>query len=194
MSSQVQKAVLLPRMSGRGRRLPRLCSPPPQGPRAPGTPPTHTAARPPRTAEQRGFGEPLSKEGRSTPSSRPGQGEEGAPGTPPLLCHLPQPSGFSPRPPPLPGGHRLPNSILPFQVPHSPEGPRPRASGPTEALKGERADSLRCPLKPPLHFHQPRCRWLGRLLSRSHFLLPSRHTCPSSRQAPPRRLRLADPA
>ncbi|KAF6094817.1 hypothetical protein HJG60_011907 [Phyllostomus discolor] len=46
-------------------------------------------------------------------------------------------------------------------------------------LKERKADSLRCPLKPPLHFHQPPLPLARRLHSRSHFLLPSPHTLAS---------------
>lgn len=141
---------------------------------------------PPGSTEQRGFGEPLSKAGWSTPFSGPWPGSEGAPGSLPLLGHLPQPPCFSSDLLLDPGGRPLPNSLLPFRIPRSPAGPRPRASSPTKALKGEKADSLRCPLKPPLHFHQPRCRWLAGSTPEVTSCFPPRtRVPPATRPRPP---------
>lgn len=132
-------------------------------------------------------GGPMSKAGRSTPSNLPWRGAEGAPG--PLLRPLP-PAKAARLPlqaPPLPRG-------APFQAPRCPSKPHtpvlmapdPRPPARPKALKERKADSLGCPLKPPLHFHQPLLQLARRLHSRNHFLLPSPHTCPTGQQAPPR--------
>lgn len=72
--------------------------------------------------------------------------------------------------------------------------PDPRPPAPPKAPKARRADSLRCPLKPPLHFHQPcsRC-WFSGLHSGVTSCLPPGTRVPGH-QAPPRPLKLADPA
>lgn len=112
-----------------------------------------------------GPGEPPAQGGGSTP-----------PGSAPfsLLRHLPQPPRLPPAPP---GPGALPSKLRgPCQaLSAGPEAPAPRPPAPKE---GE-ADSLGCPLTPPLHGHRPAA---ARRLP-SHFLLPA-HTWPPP--APPR--------
>ena len=121
----------------------------------------------------------------SAPASSPWRGGGSAPGTTP------------PRPPAeatllllrplLSQGHLLPNCMwLPSQAPRSaPVAPDPGPPAPPKAPKARRADSLRCPLKPPLRFRQPRgrCRFSGS--TPSHFLLSSGTRVPGHRAPPP---------
>lgn len=133
------------------------------------------------------LGEPQSKEEGQRPPTCPAAGprEIRAPFLPPLppakgalLLHQPLPL---PRAPPSKLHVALASPTL---LSGRPQAPRPPAR--PKALKERKADSLGCPLKPPRHFHQPPLPLARRLHSRSHFLLPSRHTWPSRLQAPPR--------
>lgn len=150
------KGPCTPSTSGRGRGWAGIAAT--SAPRGPRGPPTQTHTPP--------GGDALNLEDLVSRCQRkagphhpadPGQGRRGL-----GAASLSSPPARPPSEPLCSPGGPPPNSLLPFQVPRSPEGPRPRASSPTEALKGEKADSLRCPLKPPLHFHGPRCRWLAR--------------------------------
>lgn len=171
---QVQEVLLTPRASGRGTGQLKLHPPPLPGLQGPHTPTVERWVH--RVLENHS-----QREAGRLPPPGLGRRQLGAPFS--LLCHLPKP------PPPL-----LPRGT-PFQTPRCPSqshtrvltAPDPGPPAQPKAPKERKADSLRCPLQPPLHFHRPRSL-ARRLRSRSHFLLPSRHTCPSSHQAPPRPL------
>ena len=123
------------------------------------------------------------------------RGRGGAPGTPPPPLPPAEAAPLLLRPPPLPGAP-------PFQTawgcPSESHAlvalaPAPGPPAPPKAPKERKADSLRCPLKPPLHFHQPRSRWLPGSTPRSLPASLPAHVSPG-REAPPPPLRLADPA
>lgn len=116
--------------------------------------------------------------GHPSPSSATCQGRPASPPTP-----------SSPRDTPFQTARGCPSESHALVAQAAVPGP----PAPPKAPKERKADSLRCPLKPPLHFHQPRSRWLPGSTPRSLPASLPAHVSPGL-EAPPPLLRLADPA
>lgn len=169
--SQVQEVQLTARASGRGLGAAGIVAA--SAPRNPGSP--HT----PLGSDERRGSWVRTVKGRHVIAfqitlERDIAGVQGLPSRPtlpprPATCQSLQTPPLSKRTPfQAPGGCPSKSHTLVLMAPD----PGPQAQ--PKAPKERKANSLGCPLQPPLHFHQPPLPLARRLHSRSHFLLPSR--------------------
>lgn len=157
-----------------------------------GVPPPHTHWE---ALNEKDLGGPLPPEGQHPPA-RPGEGQG-------ECSWHPSPSEATcrghPASPPTPSSPRGTSFQTACGCPSRPRArlpvaPDPGPPAPPKAPKARRADSLRCPLKPPLHFHQPRsrCRFSGSTPESLPASLRA-HVSPATKLRP-RPQKLADPA